>query len=162
MLLLIIVLALILAFIWAATNKSANNYVSIGVYISCTFRSWVDVIFSHSRTVSLLLGHNYALKCSSDNFPQTNYTSPCMENCQTYIAMYFWSPIAGRRSWKVKKKLWDKSVPQFSQFFKPSPWDWRKIKILNCGYENFPFSWSRNWSLSMKLNVQSIHNFLEL
>ena len=77
--------------------------------ISCTLRSWVQEIFSHSRTVSPRLGDNYASKCSHDNFP----IAPCVENCHNYIAMYCWFPIVGRRSWKVEK-LWDKSVPQLS------------------------------------------------
>ena len=67
-------------------------------FLSCTLRSWVHEMFIHSRTVSPRLGDNYASKFSSYNFPHTKYMSPCMKNCQNYIAMYSWSPIPGKRS----------------------------------------------------------------
>ena len=71
--------------------------------LCCTIRSWYFKICICSRTVSPQLEDNYALKCSSDNFPYTYYMSLCMENYQNYITMYSCSPITGRRSWKEKK-----------------------------------------------------------
>ena len=71
--------------------------------ISCTLRSWFHEICIRSRTVSPLLEDNYPSKCSFNSFPYTKYMSPCLENCQNYIAMYCCPLIAGRRSWKVAK-----------------------------------------------------------
>ena len=46
-------------------------------------------------TLQNRLGDNYVLKCSFDSFAATNYASPCVENCQNYIAMHRWSPTQG-------------------------------------------------------------------
>ena len=60
-------------------------------------------------------------------FHTQNIYVTIMENSHNYIAMYYWSQIAGRRSWKVEQ-LWDKSVPYLSYLSKPSPRDWRTKK----------------------------------
>ena len=83
--------------------------------ISCTLRSLVTEIFSHSRTVSLRLGDNCVSKCSSDSFPHTKYMSSCMENSQTHALMFCCSPILGRR-FEKQGKLWGRFVPQFFFF----------------------------------------------
>ena len=79
--------------------------------LCCTLRSLVHEIFSHYRTVSPRLGDHYASKCSSDNFPHTKHILLCVENCQNYIAMHRWSPIARWRSWN-----WDKLCDSFPCF----------------------------------------------
>ena len=57
----------IMDFRWGSLNLRKSN-----THISCTLRSWVIEIFSHSRTVSPRLGDNYASKCWSDNFHTQN------------------------------------------------------------------------------------------
>ena len=50
------------------------------------------------RTFSPQLENNDTLKCSSDSFAHTLRYVVNVENCQNYIEMYQWPPIAGRRS----------------------------------------------------------------
>ena len=108
--------------------------------LCCTLRSWVHAIFWHYRTVSPRLGDIHASKCSSDNFPHTKYISPCVKNFQNYITKQHWSPIAGKRSWNGEK-LWDKSVPELSLLFKPSPRDWRTTKYQSVVLRVFHSWW---------------------
>ena len=83
--------------------------------ICCTLRSWVNEMFTHSRTVSPRLENNYASKCISDNFPHTKYTSPCVEKCQNCIAMDCFSPIAVKSHEKKKNNgtSLSRSFPRF-------------------------------------------------
>ena len=60
----------------------------------------------------------------------TKYMSPCVENGQNYIAMYHWSPIVGRRSWKVEKygTNLSHSFPSFLNIL-PGIWEQPTIKV---------------------------------
>ena len=60
-----------------------------------TIRSWVREVVIHSRTVSPQGGDNYALKCSSENFPHRKYISPCVEISLTHTLIFHFSPILG-------------------------------------------------------------------
>ena len=86
---------------------------------SCILRSWYQNTCIHSKTVFPWLENNHALKYSSDNFQWINYLSKCIEKCQNYIVMCYFSPTTGRRLWKVEENtLLDKSL----SFSKNRPW----------------------------------------
>ena len=95
--------------------------------------SYVALKYPGSKNVIRQPPHNWnATKCSSKNFPYTKYTSPCMENCQNYIAMY--SLLFFNRREKV--------------------WKCRKTRVQIC-LKVFYFSWSspRNWRSPMYCNL---------
>ena len=107
------------------------------ISIGWTLRSWVHEIFSQYRTVSPRLGDNYASKCSSDNFLHTKYVTPCVENCQNYIAMHCRSPISGRRSWNGEKTVGQICPIVFLAFQTFSP-GLENNKTSKCDSKSFP------------------------
>ena len=60
-----------------------------------------------------------------------------MENCQNYIAMYHWSPIAGRRSSNVEKTMGQICPIVFLDFVTFSL-GLENNKTSKCGSESFP------------------------
>ena len=62
-----------------------------------------------------------------------------MENCQNYIAMYHWSPIAGRRSSNVEEeKTMEKICPIVFLDFVTFALGLENKKTSKCGSESFP------------------------
>ena len=91
-------------------------------------------------TVTPPLGDNYASKCSSDKFPQTKYTSPCVEHCPE---LHCNALLVSNFAEKVMK--WRKTVGQigpivFLAFHAFSP-VLENNETSKCGSESFPRIW---------------------
>ena len=93
-------------------------------------------MFSHFRTVSPVLGDNYASICSFDCFPHTKYMSPCVENSQYHILMFCVSPIPGSRFKKEEK--YGKYFPIVFLVFQTFSPGLEKNETSICCSESFP------------------------